>query len=80
MKKNDEYMKLYLIKTDTNDYNYNLDQMYEDLDKINLNKTGDSIKEIHNMGCDIKISECELIKQVINLISKKYQKYFIPVE
>ena len=33
--------------------------MYEDLDKINLNKTGDSIKCIHSMGCDIKISECE---------------------
>ena len=36
--------------------NYDIDKMCEDLDKIDLNKTGDSIKCIHNMGCDIKIT------------------------
>ena len=63
IEKNDEYMKPYLIKSSTKDYDFNIDQMYEDLDKINQNKTGNSIKEIYNMGCDIKISECELIKR-----------------
>ena len=62
IEKNEEYMRPYLIKSSTDDYDYNLDQMYEDLDKINLNKTGNSIKEIHNMGCDIKISECQLLR------------------
>ena len=61
-KKNDDYMKPYLIKTSIDDYNYNIDKMYDDLDKINLNKTGDSIRCIHNMGCDIKIIECKLFK------------------
>ena len=91
IEKNDEYMKPYLIKSSVDDYNYNLDQMYEDLDKINQNKTGNSIKEIHNMGCDIKISECELLKganfekipkifytsRVINIIKNKDEKCFI---
>ena len=36
--------------------------MYEDLDKVNFIKSGNSITYIHNMGCDIKISECELLK------------------
>ena len=91
IEKNDEYMKPYLIKSSIDDYNYNLDQMYEDLDKINQNKTGNSIKEIHNMGCDIKISECELLRgssfkkipkifynsRVINIIKNKDEKCFI---
>ena len=79
-----------MIKTSTDDYNYDIDKMYEDLDKINLNQTGDSIKCIHNMGCDIKISECELIQgsqfnfenipkifydsKVINIIKNKDEK------
>ena len=93
LEKNDYYMKQYLIKTSTNDYNYDIYKMYEDLEKINLNKTGDSIKCIHNMGCDIKISECELLKgsqinfekipkmfydsKVINVIKNKDEKCFI---
>ena len=31
-------MKPYLIKNNTDDYDYDLNQMYEDLDKINFNK------------------------------------------
>ena len=93
LEKNDYYMKPYLIKTSTEDYNYDIDKMYEDLDKINLNKTGDSNKCIHNMGYDIKISECELIQgsqfnfknipkifydsKVINIIKNKDEKCFI---
>ena len=61
--------------------------MYEDLDKVNFVKSGNSITYINHMGCDIKISECELIRgsqfdfenipkvfynsKVINLIKNK---------
>ena len=63
LEKNDYWMKPYLINTSTEDYDYNVDKMYEDLDKINLNQTGDSIKIIHNTGCNIMmISECELLR------------------
>ena len=93
LEKNDEYMKPYLIKSNTEDYNYNLDKMYEDLDKVNFIKSGNSITYIHNMGCDIKISECELLSgsqfnfekipkifydsRVINIIKNKDKKCFI---
>ena len=86
-------MKPYSIKSNTDDYNYDIDKMYEDLDKINMNQTGDSVKTIHNMGVDIKISQCELIRgaqynfekinkifynnKVINIIKNKNQKFFI---
>ena len=36
--------------------------MYEDLDKVNFIKSENSITYINNMGCDIKITECELIQ------------------
>ena len=29
-------MKPYLIKSNTEDYKYDIDKMYEDLDKVNL--------------------------------------------
>ena len=93
LEKNDEYMKPYLIKSNTEDYNYNLDKMYEDLDKVNFIKSGNSITYIHNMGCNIKISECELLRgsqfnfekipkifydsRVINIIKNKDEKCFI---
>ena len=91
IEKNEEYMKPYLIKTSTDDYNYDIDQMYTDLDKINLNKTGNSIKEIHNIGCNVNISECQLLQggnfekipkifytsRVINIIKNKDLKCFI---
>ena len=35
--------------------------MYEDVDKVNFIKSGNSITYINNMGCDIKITECELL-------------------
>ena len=35
LEKNDDYMKPYLIKTSTDNYQYNIDKMYEDLDKMN---------------------------------------------
>ena len=93
LEKTEEYMKSHLIKSNTEDYNYNLDKMYEDLDKVNFIKSGNSITYIHNMGCDIKISECELLSgsqfnfekipkifydsRVINIIKNKDEKCFI---
>ena len=93
LEKNDDYMKPYLIKTSTDDYNYNIDKMYEDLDKVNFKQTGDSIRYIHNMGCDIKITECELLKgsqfnfekipkifynsKILHVIKNKDKKCFI---
>ena len=86
-------MKPYLIKTSTDDYDYDITQMYKDLDKINFNQTGDSVKTIHNMGCDIKISQCQLLRgsqfnfekipeifydsKVINIIKNKDEKCFL---
>ena len=72
LEKNDEYLKLYLIKNNTDDYQFDIDKMYEDcyayihcyfyvftqlykslkyedLDKINFIKSGNSITYIHNM-------------------------------
>ena len=91
LEKNDEYMKPYLIKTSTDEYDYNIDKMYEDLDKVNFIKSGNSITYIHNMGCNIKISECELLRgssfenipkifydsKMINIIKNKDLKCFL---
>ena len=62
LEKNDEYLKPYLIKSNTDDHNYDIDKMYEDLDKVNFIKSENSITYINNMGCDIKITECELFQ------------------
>ena len=93
LEKNDEYLKPYLIKNNTDDYQYDIDKMYEDLDKINFIKSGNSITYIHNMGCDIKITECQLLQgsqfnfekipklfydsKVISVIKNKDEKCFI---
>ena len=93
LEKNDSYMKPYLIKNNTTDYQYDIDKMYEDLDKMNFIKSGNSITYIHNMACDIKISECELLtgsqfdfekipkifynSKTINVIKNKVEKCFI---
>ena len=61
LEKNDEYLKPYLIRINTDDYHYDIDKMYENLDKVNFIKSGNSITYINNMGCDIKITECELL-------------------
>ena len=91
LEKNDEYMKPYFIKSNTDEYDYNIDKMYEDLDKVNFIKSDNSITYIHNMGCNIKISQCELLRgssfekipkifydsKIINIIKNKDQKCFI---
>ena len=93
LEKNDEYLKPYLIINNTDDYQYDIDKMYEDLDKIDFIKSGNSITYIHNMGYDIKITECELLRgsqfnfekipklfydsKVINVIKNKDKMLYI---
>ena len=93
LEKNEKYLKPYLIKNNTDDYQYDIDKMYEDLDKVNFIKSENSITYINNMGCDIKITECELLQssqfnfenilkifynsKVINVIKNKDVKCFI---
>ena len=93
LEKNDKYLKPYLIKNNTNDYQYDIDKMYEDLDKVNFIKSDNSITYMNNMGCDIKITECDLLhgsqvnfenipkifynSKVINIIKNRDEKCFI---
>ena len=36
LEKNNEYLKPYLIKNNTTDYRYDIDKMYEYLEKVNF--------------------------------------------
>ena len=67
--------------------------MYEDIEKVNFKESGDSIYYINSVGCEIFITECELLKgvnydfenipkifytsRVISIIRNKDQKCFI---
>ena len=63
LEKKEEYLKPQLIKSGmTDDYDYNIDQMYIDLDAINFKQSKNSIKYFHHMGCDIKLMKCTLLR------------------
>ena len=63
LEKKEEYLKPQLIKSSmTDDYDYNIDQMYIDLDAINFKQSKNSIKYFHDMGCDIKLMKCTLFR------------------
>ena len=67
--------------------------MEEDIEKVNFKESGDSIYYINSVGCEIFITECELLKgsnynfenipkifyksKVISVIKNKDQKCFI---
>ena len=67
--------------------------MYEDIGKVNFKESGNSIYYINSVGCEIFITECELLKglnynvenipkifytsRVINVIKNKDEKCFI---
>ena len=86
-------LKPYLIKYSSSDYDYKIKKMYEDIEKINFKKSGDSIYYINSVGCEFHITECELLKgsnynfekipkifytsKVISIIKNKDQKCFI---
>ena len=86
-------LKPYLIKYSSSDYDYKIKKMYEDIEKINFKKSGDSIYYINSVGCEFHITECELLKgsnynfekipkifytsKVISVIKNKDDKCFI---
>ena len=86
-------LKPYLIKYSSSDYDYKIKKMYEDIDKVNFKESGDSIYYINSIGCEIYITECELLKgsnynfekipkifytnRVISIIKNKDDKCFI---
>ena len=67
--------------------------MYEDIEKVNFKESGNSIYYINSVGCEMLITECELLKganyifenipkifyksKVISIIKNKDQKCFI---
>ena len=53
--------------------------MYQDIDKVNFKKSGDSMYYINTVGCKFDITECQLLSGSI-YNSKKYQKYFTIVK
>ena len=91
LEKNEQYMKPYLMKNNTDDYEYDINQIYEDLDKINMNKTGNVVKTISSIGCIVNISQCELLRgsslekvpkifynsKIINIIKNTDEKCFL---
>ena len=63
LEKNDDKMEPFLMKNDINkDYDYDVDQMFEHLDKVNFKKSGESVYYINTTYCTINITECELLK------------------
>ena len=88
IEKNDDIIQPYLIKNSSKDYSYDLERMYLDIDEVQCIESGLSVTIIYNTGCQIKISECELIKgssfkkipkifynsKIINIIQNKDKK------
>ena len=86
-------LKPYLIKKSASEYDYKINKMNEDLDKINFKESGNSIYYINSIGCEIYITECQLLNggiynfekipkvfytsRVINIIKNKDEKCFI---
>ena len=88
IEKNDDIIQPYLIKNSSEDYNYNLERMYLDIDEVQCIESGLSVTLINTIGCQIKIGEYELIKgssfenipkifynsKIINIIQNKDKK------
>ena len=54
LEKNDDKMEPLLMKNDINkDYDYDVDQMFEDLDEVNFKKSGESVYYINTIYCTI---------------------------
>ena len=62
IEKKDDIIQPYLIKNSSKDYNYNLERMYLDLGEIQMIESGLTVTVVNTIGCQIKISECELIR------------------
>ena len=94
LEKNEERnFKPYLVKNSAIEYNYKIKKIYEDIEKVNFKEFGNSIYYVNSVGCEIFITECQLLKganynfeeipkifyssRVINVIKNKDQKCFI---
>ena len=91
LKKNDDIIQPYLIKNSSKDYNYNLERMYLDIGEIQMIESGLTVTVVNTTGCQIKISECELIRgssfknipkifynsKIINILQNKDKKCFL---
>ena len=57
LEKNDDKMEPFLMKNDINkDYDCDVDQMFEDLDKVNCKTSGESVYYINTIYCTINIT------------------------
>ena len=86
-------LKPYLIKYSSSDYDYKIKKMEEDIEKVNFKESGNSIYYINSVGCEIFITECQLLKgsnynfekipkifyksRIISVIKNKDQKCFV---
>ena len=86
-------LKPYLIKYSSIEYDYKIKKMYEDIEKVNFKESGNSIYYINSAGCEIFITECQLLKdsnhnfenipktyfssRVINVIKKKMEIFHL---
>ena len=94
LEKDEDKMEPFLMKNDINkDYDYDVDQMFEDLDRVNFLKREESVYYINTIYCTINITECESLKggnynfenmpkifydiKVIKMIKNKDDKCFI---
>ena len=91
IEKNDDIIQPYLIKNSSKDYNYDLERTYQDINEVQCIESGLSVTLINTIGCQIKISECELIRgssfknipkifynsKIINVIQNKDKKCFL---
>ena len=75
IEKKDDIIQPYLIKNSSKDCNYDIERMYLDIDEVQCIESGLSVTLINNTGCQIKISECQLLK---GSSFEKFQKYSIP--
>ena len=91
IEKNDDIIQPYLIKNSSEDYNYNLEKLYIDMDDVLLLESGLNIILFTAIGCQIKFAQCQLIKgssfenipkifynsKIINIIQNKDKKCFL---
>ena len=69
IEKNDDIIQPYLIKNSSEDYNYNLEKMYIDMDDVLLLENGLSIILFNTIRCQIKLLLLFLLFNLIILDS-----------
>ena len=72
-------LKPYFIKNSAIKYNHKIKKMEEDITKVNFKESGNSIYYMNSVGCEIFMTECELLKGS-NYIFENVPKMFYIVE